>query len=44
MNEEEANSLIEEVNAEIEDAIRAWGVNGASNRPGSIHQIFTRQT
>jgi hypothetical protein len=44
MTEEEANGLIEEVNAEIEDAIRAWGVNGASNRPGSIHQIFTRET
>lgn len=44
MTEEEANSLIEEVNAEIEDAIRAWGVHGASNSPGGIHQVFTRET
>ena len=44
MTEEEANNLIEEVNAEIETAIREWGVNGASNRPGSIHQIFIRET
>ena len=44
MTEEEANSLIEEVNVGIEDAIRAWGVHGAGNSPGGIHQIFTRET
>jgi len=44
MTEQEANSLIEEVNVEIEDAIRAWGVHGAGNSPGGIHQIFTRET